>query len=204
LRRSFSHSTQKLLMLAKDGDVSALDQLYRVYGERVRLVVRLRMNKELRSRMESMDIVQDALVHALGGLDNFTYKNEGDFIRWLSKIVQNILRDNLDKLHADKRDIRKEVRLGSFERTTGTRDFGVPLLVDSTTPSAILANRQDLDKLEMAMDALKPAYREVIVMTKIEGLSYGQTGEKLSKSEDAVRMLVARAMASLVTAFRRL
>ena len=101
-----SHKTQHLVTLAKEGDNSALDQLCKVYSERVRRIVRLRMGKELRSKVESMDLVQDVLVCALGGLKDFTYKDEGDFLRWLSTIAENRLRDNLEKLHADKRDIR--------------------------------------------------------------------------------------------------
>ncbi|MFB0553400.1 MAG: SUMF1/EgtB/PvdO family nonheme iron enzyme [Phycisphaerae bacterium] len=98
---TFGHKTQHLVVLAKDGDKSALNQLYRVYSERVRWMIRLRMSKELRSKLESMDLVQDTLIHALSGLEDFTYKNEGDFVRWLSKIAENELRGSLKKLHAD-------------------------------------------------------------------------------------------------------
>ena len=41
--------TQELVALAKDGDGSALSQICRVYTERVRWMVRLRMGKELRT-----------------------------------------------------------------------------------------------------------------------------------------------------------
>jgi len=95
-----SQKTQELIVLAKNGDKSALNQLYSVYGERVRWMMRLRMGRELRSQMDSMDLAQDTLIHALSGLDDFTYKNEGDFVRWLSKIAENSLRDNLDRLYA--------------------------------------------------------------------------------------------------------
>ena len=100
--------TQELVALAKDGDESALNQLYRVYAERVRWMVRLRMGRELRSKLESMDLVQDTLIHALSGLDDFTYKDEGEFVRWLSKIAENELRGNLRRLHAEKRDVHGE------------------------------------------------------------------------------------------------
>ena len=201
---SFNYKTQELITLAKDGDESALDQLCGVYAERVRWMVRFRMSKELRSKLDSMDLVQDVLIHALGGLGDFTYKNEGDFVRWLSKIAQNALRDNLDKLHADKRDIYKELPLDGYGPTTGGRVLGAAGPLDTTTPSVIMSRKEDLAKLEKAIDELKPEYREVIVLTKIEGLSYGQIGSRLGKSADAVRMLVSRAMAALTTAFRRI
>jgi len=201
---TFSHKTQQLVALAKGGDESAVDQLCRVYTERIRWMVRLRMGKELRRRLDSMDVVQDVLIHALGGITDFTYENEGDFVRWLSRIAENALRDNWERLHAEKRDIRKEVRLDNYRPTTGVGFVGTPGAIEATTPSAIMSKREDLDKLEKAMDELKPEYREVIVLTKIEGLSYREIGNRLGKSPDAVRMLVPSAIAELTTVFMRI
>lgn len=201
MNRRNNYKTQHLVTLAKQGDESACDKLFSAYGERVRRIIRLRMGKELRSKLESMDLVQDAFIFALRSLENFTYQNEGDFLRWLSKIAENRIRDNLDKLHAEKRDIRKEIPLKDnvqSSQDTFIRDF-VP--ADSTTPSMIISKREELDRLEKAMDKLKPEYKEIITLTKIEGLSYEQVGNRLGKSSDAVRMLLARAMAALTSAF---
>ena len=193
--------TQELVILAKGGDGSALEKLCRVYGERVRRIIRLRMGREIRPRLDSMDLVQDALILALGGLGNFTYKNEGDFLRWLSRITQNALHDNLDKLYTDKRDIRKEVRLENYRPTTGGDFVGNPGPIGATTPSVIMSKKEDLDKLEKAIDQLKPDYREVIVLAKIDGFSYKEMGDRLGKSIDSVGHLLSRAMMALTDAF---
>ena len=201
MRHKVDQTTRRLVALAKDGDELALEQLCAVYGSRVLWLVRLRMGKEIRSKLESMDLVQDVLVCALRDLANFTYKSEGDFVRWLATIAENRLRDNLDKLHADKRDIRREVRLNTH-RSTLEDSFAAALEpIDATTPSAIISKREEFDKLAKAIDTLKPEYREVIVLTKIEGLSYKEIGDKLGRSADAVRMLFSRAMAALTGAF---
>ena len=172
MRESLTDKTRQLVTLAKDGNESALNQLWKVYGTRVHWIVRLRMGGELRSKLESMDLVQDALVSALEDLENFTYKNEGDFLRWLSTIAENRLRDNLDKLHADKRDIRKETRLNKLVSTTkgGVKRFPGP--IETTTPSVIMSKKEEFDNLTKAIDLLKPEYRQVILLAKIEGLSY--------------------------------
>ena len=201
---TLEQKTRHLIVLAKEGDQSALNRLYSVYAERVRWMVRFRMGKELRSKLESMDLVQDTLIHALSGLDDFTYRNEGDFVRWLSKIAENELRGSLKKLHADKRDIRKEVRLDDHGQTTEGGHVGPYGPIQATTPSVIMSRKEDLAKLEKAIDELKPEYREAIVLTKIEGLSYQEIGQKLGKSSDAVRMLATRAMAELTTIFRKI
>ncbi|MHC4541771.1 MAG: RNA polymerase sigma factor, partial [Planctomycetota bacterium] len=136
--------TQELVVLAKGGDYSAQDRLYSAYGERVRRIVRLRMGSKLRSKLESMDLVQDVLMCALRDLGDFTYRNEGDFLRWLSRIAENRLRDNLDKLHSDKRDIRKEVPLDNYRPATAGGFVGTPGPIAATTPSIIMSRKEDL------------------------------------------------------------
>ena len=201
MRYSSDHKTRQLVALAKDGDESAVDQLCRVYAERVQWIVRLRMGKELRRKLDSMDVVQEALIHALGGIADFTYENEGDFVKWLSKIAVNALHDNRDRLYAEKRDIRKEVPISNSGRRIGSRFSGVRGPVATTTPSAIMSKREDLARLDKAMDALKPHYKEVIVLTKIEGLDYQQVADRLGKSSEAARKLVSRAMTALINMF---
>jgi len=201
LGQTVDNKTQNLVTLAREGDETALNQLCRVYAARVLWLVRLRMGKELRSKLESMDVVQDVLIYALRDLGDFTYKTEGDFVRWLSRVAENRLRDNLDKLHAVKRDIRKEVRLNSHRIAAEDRFAAAAEPMDTTTPSAIMSKSEEFDKLAKAIDTLKPEYREAIVLARIEGLSYREIGNKLGKSADAARMLVSRAMGALSCAF---
>lgn len=196
--------TQELVALAKGGDGDAANQLCALYADRVRWIVRLRMGKELRSKLESMDLVQETLVRALRGLDGFTYRNEGDFVRWLSKIAENELRGNLRRLHAEKRDVRREVRFDDYRSTAGSAFVGMPEPIRTTTPSVITSRKEDFAKLEKALGVLKPEHKEAIILTKIEGLSYAQMGARLGKSADAARMLATRAMAALTMAFRRI
>ena len=193
--------TRHLVALAQDGDESALNQLCKVYGSRVLWMIRLRMGAELRTKLESMDLVQDVLMSALKDLGNFTYKAEGDFLRWLSKIAENRLRNQLQRLHANKRDIRKEVRLNGYKPTVEDSFVAALDAVDTTTPSAIMSKREELDKLTKAIDVLKPEFRQVIIWTKIEGLSYKEIGKQLGKSSEAVRKLVSRALEELVSIF---
>ena len=198
---SINSRTRQLITFAKNGDELALNRLCSLYAERVKWMVRFRMNKKMRSKMESMDLVQEVLINALRGLANFTYENDGDFVRWLSKIAENAFYDNLDKLHAGKRDIHNEVRFDDFRSTTAGRFAGSLGPIDTTTPSGIMSKREDLTRLEKAMDKLKPKYREVILLAKIEQLSYGQIGERLGKSAGAVKMLVSRAIVELASAY---
>ena len=195
------HKTQSLVTLAKEGDKLAIEQLCGIYGERVRRIIRLRIDRKLRSKIDSVDVVQDALILAMGGLKDFTYKNEGDFLRWLSKIAENKLHDILDKFYTEKRDIRKEIPFKKVENDTEEGSFIAAEPLDTTTPSVLLFKKEQLDRLERAIDDLKPDYREVIYLSRIERLSNAEIAEKLGKSKGAVAMLLSRALAALTAAY---
>jgi len=189
--------TQELVAQAQEGDTSALDQLCGVYTERVRRIVRFRMGPELRSNLESMDLVQEALVEAVLDLDQFRYSSDGDFLRWLCRIVENTIRDHMDKAHAAKRDIRKQVPLDCVAVRADRPAHKADIPIATTTPSVVFSLREDLDRLENAMDQLKPEYRDVIIFAKIEGLSLKETAEKLNKTPAAVAMLLSRAIVAV-------
>ena len=193
--------TQHLVALAKEGNESALNQLCSVYGERVRRIIRFRLDQKLRSKLDSVDVVQDALILALGGLKDFTYRSEGDFLRWLSRIAENKLHDIFKKFHADKRDIRKEISFKQEGSNTDDWFYDAAGPVSITTPSVIMRKKEALDRLEKALDTLKPEYKEVIVLKKIEGLSHAEIADRLGKSTNAVPMLLFRAMAALTIAY---
>lgn len=199
----YDHKTQHLVALAKEGDQSAVEQLCRVYGERVRRIIRLRIDRKLRSKIDSVDVVQDALILAMGGLKDFTYKNEGDFLLWLSRIAENKLRDILDKFHTEKRDIRKEIPFKKEEKSAEDSSFRFAEPLETTTPSVLLFRKEQLDRLERAIDNLKPDYKEVIFLSRIEKLSNAEIAEKLSKSKGAVAMLLSRALVALTAAYEK-
>ncbi|MFC1604449.1 sigma-70 family RNA polymerase sigma factor [Planctomycetota bacterium] len=195
--------TQQLVTQAQGGDDSALGQLCGVYAERVRRIVRFRMGPELRSQLESMDLVQEALIEAVKDLGDFAYSNDGDFLRWLSSIVENTIRDNVDRIHAAKRDVRRQVSLDKMAARTDMLHADAGLPVATTTPSVVLSLREELDRLEEAMDRLKPQYREVIVMAKIEGLSCKEIAARQNKRPEAVAMSLSRAIVAVTNIFER-
>jgi RNA polymerase sigma factor (sigma-70 family) len=74
----------------------------------------------------------------------------------------------------------------------------------TTTPSVVFTRREELDRLERALDKLKGEHRQVILLAKIEGLSYQHIGRRLNRSPEAVGMLLSRAMLALIKAFERI
>jgi RNA polymerase sigma-70 factor (ECF subfamily) len=67
----------------------------------------------------------------------------------------------------------------------------------------VLSLREELDRLERAMDRLKPEYRQVVMLAKIEGLSCKEIAGRLSKSPAAVAMSLSRAIVAVTNLFGR-
>ena len=67
--------------------------------------------------------------------------------------------------------------------------------VRSALSAAILS--EQAERLGAALEALEPDHREVIVLRKLEELSFKDVAARMGRSEDACRMLLARAMVAL-------
>ncbi|MBC8868162.1 MAG: sigma-70 family RNA polymerase sigma factor [Planctomycetes bacterium] len=191
-------ATVHLLGKFKSGDREAVNVLYNRYFERLHAVVRMRLGPALRARTESVDIVQDAFLASLRGLEDVSCQNEGDFFHWLCKIAENRIRDKADHVFAAKRDAALERPLEPA-RPSGQSFFGPiqELARHTHSPASKIVRQEDLQRLETAIDALPDIQKEALLLVRYEGLSQAQAGEKLGRSPDAVRMLVARAIVAL-------
>jgi RNA polymerase sigma-70 factor, ECF subfamily len=201
---SEQNSTRALLLRAQVGDNQALSDLYDRYQMRVLAAVRARLGAKLRGKLESWDVVQDALMASLKNLQSFKPTSEGAFLNWLAKIVENRIRDRLDYFVAEKRDPGRETPLARQRSAESSIPLDIPDRNGAPTPSQALILSEDLARLEEAMDRLPEEQREMIVAVKIEGQSYDEIARAMVKSPDAVRMQVNRAMRALASAFREL
>jgi RNA polymerase sigma-70 factor (ECF subfamily) len=189
--------TVQLLARFREGERKALNELYRRYYDRILAVVRLRLGPKLRARLEESDVVQEAFLASLQGLKNFACQGEGDFFHWLCKLVENRIRDQVDRIGAQKRNADREVPLEP-EWPSAESVFG-PLheLATMASPATLAAKAEDVRRLEEAVDALPEVQREAVLLVRYEGLSFAEAGASMDKTPDAVRMLVARAIVAL-------
>ncbi|MFH0983016.1 MAG: sigma-70 family RNA polymerase sigma factor [Planctomycetota bacterium] len=191
--------TIQLLQRARQGDKEALGRLYARYGERLRTIVRLRLGPRLRLKLESCDVVQEALLASLRQVDQAQFASSGAFLRWLSKLAENRIRDEAERYAAQKRDAARETPLEIRLPATDSVAGPIADLATFTTPSQVAARAEDLRRLETAIDALPEDQKEALLLVRYEGMSLAEAGEHLRRSPDAVRMLIARALARLAT-----
>ena len=180
--------TTALLKEAKAGSAGALDQLFQRWAGKLLALIRLRMGRDLRSRMESRDILQVCLLKAFQNIDQFDGAETRSLMAWLARIAENEIRDQADYQRRQRRDRAREVDLEDGLNQVADR-------VRSQVSQIVIG--EDVQRIERALESMDEAQREVIVLRKFEELSFREIGERMQRSPDACRMLLARAMTNL-------
>jgi len=177
-----------LLRRARQGSRDAIDTLFDGVAGRVLAVIRLRLGPSLRSQLESRDILQATLLKAFERLEQFEGGKTANLVGWLARIAENEIRQQAEFHGRGRRDFARRVAL----------EEAVDLPIEQVH-SAIsrLVIQEEMARLERALERLKESHREVILLRKLEGMSFPEIGQRLGKSADACRMLLARALAAL-------
>lgn len=175
------------LRQAIDGGDQALNQLYERCAPRLLAYIRLRLGRNLRARLESRDILQAALLRSFEHLGDFRGSDTRSLGAWLARIADREIADRADFHGRQRRDAGREVPVED-EPALAAR-------ARSVLSQVILS--EEARALEEAIDALSDAHREVILLRKFEEMSFAEIALRMDRSEDACRMLLARAMAAL-------
>ena len=192
--------SKRLVERAAAGDSVATNLLVRKHEVGLRAFVRLRMGNALRSKESSADIVQDVLLDLFRDLPNFEYRNESGFRHWLYSCAANRIADRGRHYARLKRDVQREERLdepGAQDRLAKNDQELLQSYHSFVTPSRVVSGREELERVESAFSTLPNDYREVIVLSRIIGLSHAEVAERMERSLEAIYALLSRALARL-------
>ena len=174
---------------------SAKEELFRRYLPRVRQIVSLRMGVRLLELEEIEDVVQNAMLTAWRDLGNFEARSEGSFISWMARIVENTLRAEARYHHAECRHAGRRAplyKLPSESLSSLMFKDGGP------SPSEVAAGYELEDLVRDAFDKLNKADREIIIMSRLCGMSDAEIAREVGLgSASSARSRRARALARL-------
>jgi RNA polymerase sigma-70 factor (ECF subfamily) len=178
----------ELLGQAQAGDAAALDGLLRRYEDRLRRVIRVRLDAQARRSLDSADLVQETFMAALTGIPTLQAHDRGAILAWLTRIAENELIDARRRATAARRDRRRDVPLD-----------GAPIPeARAAAPEEAAAAREQKDLVDAAVAKLTESHREVIVRRTYLGLSWDEVARQLGcPSADAARQLHRRATIAL-------
>ena len=130
---------------------------------------------------EAREVAQDALLKAYKARDR--YDSERPFYPWLYRIVKNTCLD------AIARRKNRAVSGLEVERVEGK----------SRAPDLAMVTKENISRLNMAMDQLEPEQREIINLRHFQDLSYREIADLLGVAEGTVMSRLYRARKALGT-----
>jgi RNA polymerase sigma-70 factor (ECF subfamily) len=179
---------------AARGDRAAIDRLLELCLPELEAFVKKRAGKPLRAHESSSDIVQSVCREVLQHADRFRHPSELAFRQWLYTTALRKISARLEFYRAQKRDLGRAEKLapGSVESAASqVFDFYQTL----SSPSRHMVLREEVERIETALARLPEEQREVVTLAHVLGLSRAEIGERMNKSEGAVRVLLHRALA---------
>lgn len=194
-----TQSTRKLVESAVHGDRTAVDELLERFLPGLHAFVRLRSGRLLLAKESSSDLVQSICREVLADLKNFQYEDDAHFKHWLYVAALRKIANRYEYYRAGKRDVAKEFKPGA---ASGSDAGNVDLLKAYRavcSPSQHVVAREEIARIEGAFDRLPEDYREVILLSRVVGLSHAEIAKKMERNEGAVRTLLSRALARLAT-----
>ena len=157
-------------------------------------MAKLQLDSKWDRKFDASDIVQQTLLEAWKGEENFEGETKGQRIAWLRTILGRVISREVRHYTANqKRDPARELELqNSLDQSSMMLEK--MLAGDEKTPSVHADNREQQMIIADVLEALPKDYREVIVLRNLQGLSHAEVAAKLGRTESAVRMLWLRAL----------
>ncbi len=177
-------SDNQIMQRVRDGQLDHLGLLFERY-HRLLFSFFYNRNKDIQL---SQDLVQNVFVRVLKY--RHRYRGEGEFKHWLFHIARNVGTD-----HYRKKKIRHADSIDDWKNQITDLD---------NSPAQSMIHKEEMTQLKTALNRLEPEKREVLMLSKLEGLRYKEIGQRLGCSEGAVKVKVYRALKALKQTYKQL
>lgn len=174
------------LLLVRD-----FDALYARYGKQIFNSIYQRIG----DYEEAADLTQETFISAHKARDQF--RGDAKVYTWLYRIAQNHCknrfkqRDRQHEVEGPSLDAGIGGDDGGFEEMAATRE-----IADWTQSPAPLLEQKELQaQINRAVDSLQPAYKDVLILRDVDGLSYNEITEVTGLTLEAVKTRLNRARA---------
>ncbi len=187
-----STHTDRLIQQAIAGDTAAADQLFASYRVYLRKVIDLRMDDELRVRVDPSDVVQETQLVASQRMDDFLARRPTSFRIWLRrKALEQLVDIRRRHLTAAKRSVRREVILSDRSSLAIARSLFLE------APSQRIRRQEQAERVRAAMRTLSERDREVLLLRHVEELSNREVAEVLQMDTGTASQCYGRALRRL-------
>jgi RNA polymerase sigma-70 factor (ECF subfamily) len=181
------------------GDQQALADLFARYRDRLRRMVKLRLDRRLQGRIDASDVLQDAYLDVARHAAEYAANPTMPVFLWLRFLTgQRLLMVHRQHLGTKMRDVRQEISLyrGALPQASSV-SLAAQLLGRLTSPSLAAVRAEMQLKLQEALNGMDPIDREVLTLRHFEELSNGETASVLGLQKSAASNRYIRALKRL-------
>lgn len=193
-----SATAHLLLHLGPSRDSQTIGELFGRHRERLRKLVRLRLDWRLRGKVSSSSILDQIYIDVCKRIDEFKPEPGQSFYLWLRQIAgKRIEQVHRDQLGEQLFDAHRELHLqrGALPEVTAA-SMAAQLLGDrAANQSAVKANMLRL--LEGALNGMDAVDREMIALRNFEELNSGEAAAVLGMAKAAATIRHLQAVKKL-------
>jgi RNA polymerase sigma-70 factor (ECF subfamily) len=193
-----SHPAE-LLRRAAAGDQQSVNELFTLYRDRLRAMVRLRLNRRLQGRVDPSDVLQEAYLEICKHFPDYARAPTLPFYLWLRHITgQKLIAAHRQHLGARMRDADREVSLyrGALPEASSA-SLAAQLLGRLTSPTQAALRAELQIRVQEALNSMDPMDREVLALRHFEMLSNAETAQVLGIKKSAASNRYIRALERL-------
>jgi RNA polymerase sigma-70 factor (ECF subfamily) len=191
--------TDDLLARVRGGDQQALAELFNRHRERLRRMVRLRLDRRLQGRVDPSDVLQEAFLDVARRAPEYAANPVMPLYLWLRFLTgQRLVALHRHHLGAQMRDAGCEVSLhrGAIPQASSA-SLAAQLLGRLTSPTQAAIRAEMQLRLQEVLNSMDPIDREVLVLRHFEELSNSETAEVLGLQKSASSNRYVRALKRL-------
>jgi RNA polymerase sigma-70 factor, ECF subfamily len=187
-----------LLVRLDRGDEQAMTELFTRHRERLRRMIRLRLDRRLQGRIDSSDVLQDAYLEVSRRAREYVAQPSMPPFLWLrfltSQTLQSLHRYHL-KVHM--RAAGQEVSLRRAAHQVNSASLAEMLLGRLTSPTGAARRAEMQLKLQQLLNSMEPLDREILALRHFEELTNGEAAHVLGISKTAASNRYIRALERL-------
>lgn len=189
-----SASIPELIQVARAGCSRSLGRLCEFARPYLNLLAEHNWSAGLRRHLDPADLVQETFEDACKCFQSFRGKSEPEWIEWLRQALRNNMISARRRLLALRRRADRTV---SLDAMPPGEQIAREWLLSLSTPGARAVKAERVAQLAGALNQLSPEQVRVVWLRNYDGLTYGEIGEALGRSEDAIRQFWYRILVKL-------
>jgi RNA polymerase sigma-70 factor, ECF subfamily len=188
-----------LLVRIEGGDERAMTELFTRHRERLRQMIRLRLDRRLQGRIDSSDVLQDTYLEVARRAREYLAQPDVPPFIWLRYLTgQTLLALHRHHLKVHMRDAGQEVSLRHRATPQANSASLAEMLLGRLTSPSRAARRAEMQlKLQETLNAMEAFDREVLALRHFEELSNGEVAQVLGLSKTAASNRYIRALRRL-------